>query len=395
MRRLLPFLLTILLASCYVFKAYRFRKFDLKDLHKIEAVDLPASPTPFKFFYDTLNNATLAQYLDSNLQNSQSYAFLVIRNDSILYERYFGDVTPSTVLPSFSAAKSVTGTLFGIALGEGKIKSVQEPITAYLPELRKRNKDWDKVTLQDVLNMRSGVKSNESYTNPFSDVLKLGFAGNVDKYALKSDLEGAPGNFEYRSVNTQLLSMVIERATGRKMQDYAVEKLWTPLQMEFPATWNDDKHQTVRAFCCINAAARDYAKFGRLFLHDGSWNGKQIVPAAWVQASTDADTMFTYGGYKNQWWAQAQRQYFTDSMKAVQFRNSRSGKTRLTLAERGTNAKQYTVTYYNGAYYAAGLLGQYVYINPAKNLLIVRLGHDWYHPKMYAVPFIYNLGDRL
>src|SRR5437764_14978774 len=118
-RRSLPVLLAVfLVSSCYVFKAYRFRKFDLKDLPKLHAVNLPSSSTPFVFAYDTLNNVALRQYLDSNLRSSQSYAFLVIRNDSILYERYFDDVQPASQLPSFSMAKLVTGTLLGIALHE-------------------------------------------------------------------------------------------------------------------------------------------------------------------------------------------------------------------------------------------------------------------------------------
>ncbi|HVF97463.1 MAG TPA: serine hydrolase, partial [Flavisolibacter sp.] len=175
MKRVFVFLSLVVFSSCYVFKAYRFRKFELKDLDKIDAVKLPRSPQPFSFAYDTTRYPQMVRYLDENLAASQTYAFLVIRRDTVLYERYFGNTTDSTKLPAFSVAKSVTSTLLGIALREGYIKNLQEPVTNYLPQLRKSDKRFDNVTIQQVLDMRSGVESNESYTNPFSDVLKLGF----------------------------------------------------------------------------------------------------------------------------------------------------------------------------------------------------------------------------
>jgi CubicO group peptidase (beta-lactamase class C family) len=183
----------------------------------------------------------------------------------VLYERYFGEVTPVTKLPSFSVAKSIVSTLVGIALYESKIKSLQEQVTNYLPPLRKNDERFDVVTIQHVLDMRSGVKSGENYANPFSDVLKMGFARNLSKPALKTKLEKMPGGFDYKSVNTQILALIVEKATGKKLQDYASEKRWQQLQIEHETTWNQDKEGMVRAFCCINAAARDYAKFGASF----------------------------------------------------------------------------------------------------------------------------------
>lgn len=394
MRRLSFCVLAVFLSSCYAVKAYRFRKFKLDDLDKIGAVPLPKSPRPFLFAYDTLRHQNLKAYLDSQLRSSLSYAFLVIRNDSILYERYFGTVAPDTKLPSFSAAKSFTGTLIGIALHEGRIKSLDEPIRNYLPEL-KASKGWNGVTLQHLLDMRSGVESNESYTNPFSDVLKLGFARNVSKHPLKAGTEKAPGSFDYKSVNTQLLALAVERATGRKLHDYAAEKLWAPLGMEHPATWNSDAQQTVRAFCCLNAAARDYAKFGRLYLRNGAWEGRQVVPADWVHRSTAADTMAAYGGYKNQWWADGQRKDFSDSTAAADWLRSVANRGRLSVRTSAEGKTVYRVHRYDGSFYASGMLGQYVYVHPAKNLVVVRLGHNWSHPQMYATRFIQQLAERL
>lgn len=358
----------------------------------MDAVALPASAQPASFAYDTANQKQLTKYLDENLVNSRTYAFLVIRNDTILYERYFGDVTETTKLPSFSVAKSVVSTLLGIALGEGKIKSLQEPVTNYLPELRKNDGRFDAVTIQHVLDMRSGVKSNENYANPFSDVLKMGFARNVSKPALKAELEQLPGEFEYKSVNTQILALIIEKATGKKLQDYAAEKLWQPLQMEHETTWNADKKGTVRAFCCINAAARDYAKFGSLFLHQGKWQGKQIVPESWVRQSTSLDTMSKYDGYKNQWWSRTSRMSFNNMSKATTFASTKSGASVKTIHPKDGSATRF-VAEWREAFHAQGILGQFVYVNPAKNLVIVRLGHNWSHPKFYAEGFIYNVAE--
>ncbi|HYD22031.1 MAG TPA: serine hydrolase [Flavipsychrobacter sp.] len=383
------------LSSCYVFKAYKYRNFELKDVEKLGAVPLQASTQPFVFAYDTLNHTSLQQYLDSNLTRSHTYAFLVIRNDTILYERYFGAITESTKLPSFSVAKSVVSTLVGIALQEGLIQSLHDPITRYLPYLRERDNDFDLVTIQHVLDMRSGVRSSENYFNPFSNVLQMGFASNVSKPASKVKLGQMPGQFEYKSVNTQLLAMILEKVTGKKLQDYVVEKLWAPLGMEHAATWNSDKEQTVRAFCCINAAARDYAKFGRLFLKKGAWQGRQVVPEDWVFRSVNADTMSRYGGYRNQWWSDSRKEYFKDSLAAVAFANQHTSAEMKTYRMKNSNQTGYRVDYHTGEFHAEGILGQYVYVNPAKNLVIVRLGHNWSHPKMYAQRFIYNLGQAL
>lgn len=360
----------------------------------MDAVALKPADTPFVFAYNTAKHAPLAAFLDSNLQGSRTYAFLVIQNDSIIYERYFGAVTDSSKLPSFSVAKSFVSALTGIAIEEGYIKNVNDPVTAYLPSLRGVDGDYDKVTVQHLLDMRSGVKSNENYSNPFSDVLKMGFARSVSRTALKTKLEDAPDTFDYRSVNTQLLAMVIEKATGRSLQDYAMEKLWAPLGMEYMATWNDDKKDMVRAFCCINAAARDFAKFGMLYLKNGLWQGKQVVPSSWIKNSVHPDTLRMYGNYKNQWWSDVNRTSFTDYEKAKEFA-ALHPQSQVRPMEPENRPPYYLVQYPSGAYHAEGILGQYIYVNPAKNLVIVRMGQNWSHPSQYAQGFIYNLGAFL
>jgi CubicO group peptidase (beta-lactamase class C family) len=222
----------------------------------------------------------------------------------------------------------------------------------------------------------------------------MGFAGNVSKPALHTGLEKEPGTFDYKSVNTQLLALIIEKATGKKLQDYAAEKLWQPLGMEHQATWNIDKKGTVRAFCCINAAARDYAKFGSLFLHNGRWQGKQIVLQSWVQQSTHLDTMAKYGGYKNQWWSRVSRKLFTTRGEAEAFVKTKAAASVKAILPKNSGEIQYRAEW-RDAYFAQGILGQYVYVNPSKNLVIVRLGHYWSHPKYYAEGFISHLAQEL
>lgn len=392
----LLFLCLLFLPSCYVLTAYKYRHFKLESLSALPSVPLEKSQEPFHFIEATANYPRLKHSLDSILAPTPTYSFLVIRNDSILYEKYFGDVQPGTQLPSFSVAKSFVATLVGIAYEEGKIKSLREPITHYLPELKKRDPAFEKITIQHLLDMRSGIKSVENYDSPFSNVIKLGFAKNITKHTLNIKIEKAPGEYAYKSLNTQLLALIVERATQRKLQDYLVDKIWKPLQMESEATWNTDKRKTVRAFCCINATTRDFAKFGRLYLRKGNWDGKQIVSEDWVRASTSVDTMRRYEGYRNQWWSNASSRYFMDSIQAAAYQQKLAfpSSLRRYIPRDGKNV-MFRVVYRTPAFHAEGILNQYVYVNPLKNVVIVRMGYHWGNSSFSPNGLLYWLGDRL
>jgi CubicO group peptidase (beta-lactamase class C family) len=396
-RALVALIILLSLAGCYATRAYKYRKFELSALDRMDATLLPASAQPYQFIPASGGHEKLRSYLDSNLERSETYAFLVIRSDSILYEKYFGNIGPSTKLPSFSVAKSFVSTLVGIAYEEGKIRSLHEPVTSYIPELARREERFSRITIQHLLDMRSGVDSDEGYENPFSDVLKLGFTKNVRAKTLKVKYGKEPGgDFDYKSVNTQLLAMVLEKATGKPIQDYMKEKLWLPLGMQYDATWNIDnkKHQKVRAFCCLNAAALDFAKLGQLFLNGGEWNGRQIISRDWIGNITSTDTLNKYDGYKNQWWSKYSRRYFADSSAAVSAAVSNPFKPQLALMTRKDGTKFYQVMY-RDAIHADGLLEQVVYVNSAKKLVIVRLGHNWAHKDFRSADsFIYNLGTN-
>ncbi len=393
------------LSSCYLFKAIKYKNFELKYINDFITDTIQKPGTSFYFKQASSTPAYLKTMLDTNLANSNTFSFLVIRNDTILYENYWEGVNQTTLLPSFSVSKSFISTLIAIAWKEGYIKHLYEPITHYIPELLKRDQRFANITIQHLLDMRSGIKSDENYYNPSSDVLKMGFGNNIWNQIKKLKIEKPPGDFEYKSVNTQLLAFILERATGKKTQDYFYQKIWKPLGMESYATWNIDskKHRMVRAFCCLNATTRDYAKLGRLYLENGVFEGVQLLPAEWVTCTTQIDSMVLSQGYKNQWWSNEYSISFRDSLQALNYiRKTPHCEPNIFVynrkedKERGIKAARiYYVYYLKEAYHAEGLLGQYIYVHPKKNLIIVRTGHYWQHKKHAAADhFIYDIGEK-
>ena len=381
------------LSSCYFFKAMKYKKYPLEKLDEFAAVRFHPSEQPFRFKQSSLSPA-LKNELDSLLIGSNRYAMLVIRNDSILYEFYNHKIADTTLLPSFSVAKSYVSTMVAMAKEEGKIKSYDEPITNYLPELLDRDVRFKNITIQHVLDMRSGIKSSENYFNPMSDVLRLGFGKNVNGKSLRISIEKEPNQkFEYKSINTQLLGIIVERATKVKLQDYYHEKLHKPLQLEHYATWiyDDEKHKSLRAFCCMNLTARDYAKFGSLFLNKGNWQGKQLVSKEWVETNLTLENRKATDGYKNQWWSNISHKIFNDSIAMQKFVLNNPavyGVDKIFMAKVLINynfpkpsdkieneKKSWVVSYYKDGIHAQGLIGQYIYISPLKNTIVVILSN--------------------
>jgi len=320
--------------------------------------------------YLTYKNDSLP--FEKHIEKDGTVAFLVIRNDSILYEKYFNKYESSDVVPSFSAAKSFVSALVGIAIDDGKIQSIDEPITNYLPELR--DPGYKSITIEHLLQMRSGIKFNESYVNPFGDAAKYYYGKNLRKYLAKQKIElAADSQFNYISINTQLLGWIVERATGKPLALYLEEKIWQPLGMESPASWSIDSknHQMAKAFCCINARAIDFAKFGRLYLNKGNWNGQQIVSEAWVDSSVTLMDYRNYFLYSYQWWHTRDFIPVADSAsingihQPVYFRHDPKEPVEKFFARP------------SGDFYAEGHLGQFIYVYPQKNMIIVRLGKKY------------------
>jgi CubicO group peptidase (beta-lactamase class C family) len=343
--------LSIAISSCQLGRFVFYNFADIQDHKKFASRPLTTDGKPFLF--QTTENGKFPRLIsakneisfDKYLEDNNTVAFLIIKNDTIQYEKYFKGYEQASIVPSFSMAKSVTSILIGCAIDEGLIASVDEPITNYIPELKKNN--FQKVTIKHLLQMTSGIKFNESYINPFGDAASFYYGLNLRKLISKMKLKSEPGlKFEYVSGNTQLLGLVLERALkGKTITSYLQEKIWSPMGMEYAASWSIDKKKNglEKTFCCLNARARDYAKIGRLYLNKGNWNGQQLVSQKWVEASTKAENKDGSSSYyQYQWWIPST----------------------------------------SGDYMAEGILGQFIYVNPNKNLIIVRLGKkegkaDW------------------
>jgi CubicO group peptidase (beta-lactamase class C family) len=232
----------MLFSSCYAIRAYKFRHLELLDHEKLPSLNIEAAANPFQYAANKTNAySDISNWLDSNLQQTYTAAFLVIKNDTVLYEKYFDQYNRQTLLPSFSVAKSFVSTLVGIALEEGKIKSLCEPITNYIPELAKKDKRFKNITIQHLLDMRSGIAWNEGDYGLKDDAIKMGFRPNMMRYIKKIKIATAPkDDSEYKSINTMLLGIIVTRATGKQLNKYLQEKIWQPLGIESHATWNTD-----------------------------------------------------------------------------------------------------------------------------------------------------------
>lgn len=358
---------------------------DVNDHKKFQKIDIQNAGGPFQFLEDThldaielpdsLQKGKKAYAFEKALDKSGTVAFMVIRNDSILYEKYFDNREEESIHPSFSMSKSVTSMLIGIAINEGKIKSVDEPITNYLPELP-NGEGFEKITIEHLLDMRSGIKFNEGYFNPFGDVARFYYGRNIKKYVSKLKIEQKPDkSFQYKSIDTQLLGLIVENATKQPIAQYLEEKIWKPLEMEYDASWSIDskKHQTVKAFCCLNARARDFAKLGRLYLNKGNWDGKQVVPESWVKQSTTFDEPKNLFLYSYQWWHNYNIEIKTDSTKLPELYAEKE----LTIIKDGEKSRENVIFSPYPDFYAEGILGQFIYVHPEKNMIIVRLGKKY------------------
>lgn len=248
------------------------------------------------------------------MQKTSTTGLLVLEDGMIAHEEYLLGATETSTLTSWSMAKSVVATLVGIALKEGKIRSLDDKAETYVAELK--GEAYGRATIKDLLRMASGVKFDETYANKTSDinmlfykVFMLGIP--IDDAVKNLPAEDKPGTkFHYKSVDSQVLAWVLRRATGKSVVAYAQEKLWQPLGMQDEAFWNLDRPGgNELAYCCLNTSLRDYAKLGQLYLQQGEWQGQQLLPTDWVRESTKrpepwlaAGNGYEERGYGYHWW---------------------------------------------------------------------------------------------
>jgi CubicO group peptidase (beta-lactamase class C family) len=252
---------------------------------------LPRAPRKLPVTY---NFEGTPHSLDDLLRRARTQGFLVLKGGAIIDERYFDGADENSRVASWSMAKSFTSTLLGLALADGKIKSLDDSITSYLPELKPSA--YYGVPIKYLLQMSSGVAFTEDDNNPNSDIHKMWAATMVEEsqslrdYAisLRQRSEHPGDTFVYRSIDTAVLGMLVNRVTGKHLADLLSQEIWQPLGMEHDATWLTDKPDGVEAaYCCINATLRDYGRFGLLFLHRGKSGDKQIVPESWIDEATN------------------------------------------------------------------------------------------------------------
>ena len=334
---------------------------------------------------DTLLNLTLRETMDYVDVPS---AAIVIQNDTILFEHYSGGWNQDSQSCIFSVTKTITSLLCGIALKDGYIKSLSDPVTDYITELKDADPTFAELKIEHLLDMTAGLDFDENYSwNPFSKMAKL-YMGNNSLKVLKSlKFINTPGeNFSYDSATTAILGLVIERATGQSYAQYLSEKVWQPFGMERDALIGLDskKYHVAKSFAGLTTNVKDLAKVGRLFLNNGCYNGKQIVDSTFVQRclSTHISGIASksQGRYSYSWYwgvedeKLGKRKYFNTIEELEQYYANYPEKSAYMIYKNLKNG--YYAVQHHGGFWGFGLYGQVLYVNPSKNMIAVFLGAD-------------------
>ena len=288
--------------------------------------------------------ATMPDGFEDWITNRSVTSLVVLKDGQLVHESYHKGTSDTDLRMSFSVAKSFLSALFGVIVAEGKIASLDDPVTAYAPSLK--GGAYDGVSIRNVLQMSSGIAFDEDYLDFNSDINRmqrvLALGGSMDGFAQSlKDKEREPGiKWQYVSIDTHILSMVIRGATGQDISSLLSEKVIEPLGFEESPLYLVDGDEVAVVLGGLNVRARDYARFGQMFLDNGLYNGKQVIPADWVAESTVASAKTEPGkiGYGYQWWIPV-------------------GAT-------------------TGEYLARGIYGQYIYVNQNAGVVIARTAAD-------------------
>lgn len=299
-------------------------------------------PWPETFDYNLYTPSSLA--INDSIGLLETTGILVIQNDSLLYEKYFGGHEVTTISNSFSMAKSIVALLVGCAVDDGHIRSIDDKVKKYLPWIK--GPYSDNLTIRHLLTMSSASSWDEHYSSPFSITTRAYYGRDLPGTMKNVKILKNPGiMFNYRSGDTQFLERILTGTTGMSLAEYASEKLWQPLGAELPALWSLDRRQgTEKAYCCFNSTPRDFARLGSLVLNRGEFMGQRILSADFIQEITTPARYLTneqaqmVDYYGLHWWI-------------MNFRGEQIP-------------------------YARGILGQYIFVIPSQNAVIVRLGHQ-------------------
>ena len=284
--------------------------------------------------------------VDEYLSRTDTSALLILKDGKISYENYWLTGGKNVQWISMSVAKSFISALIGIAIDQGHIKSLEDEVTDYVPQLK--NSAYDNVRIKDILQMSSGASWNEDYSDPNSDINRsskiFAIGGSLDEFSASLKKELKPGSYNrYNSTDTQVLGMLLREATRTSVTKYMQEMLWHPMGAQDSGYWILDSKNMEMAYAGFNATARDYAKLGELYRLGGKINGKQIIPRDWVKASVKPDAPHLMPGdnplsdfplgYGYQWW----------------------------------------VPDLSGDFSAIGVYNQFIYVSPKSNMVIVKL----------------------
>ena len=284
--------------------------------------------------------------VDEYLSRTDTSALLILKDGKISYENYWLTGGKNVQWISMSVAKSFISALIGIAIDQGHIKSLEDEVTDYVPQLK--NSAYDNVRIKDILQMSSGASWNEDYSDPNSDINRsskiFAIGGSLDEFSASLKKELKPGSYNrYNSTDTQVLGMLLREATRTSVTKYMQEMLWHPMGAQDSGYWILDSKNMEMAYAGFNATARDYAKLGELYRLGGKINGKQIIPSDWIKASVKPDAPHLMPGdnplsdfplgYGYQWW----------------------------------------VPDLSGDFSAIGVYNQFIYVSPKSNMVIVKL----------------------
>jgi CubicO group peptidase (beta-lactamase class C family) len=311
--------------------------FDTRKINRGEAINLPAK-------LNVLSNENVAF-----LNSTESEAFLVFKNDTLVSEWYGNYGADSTHWNSFSMAKSVISLLIGCAIEDGQISSLQDPISKYIA--------WsgNDVTLEQLLQMSSGIPFGESYSSPFGYMAKAYYHSDLKAITAPFKVEQTPGSYwSYEGGNTVLLGMVLEAATQKKISNYFEEKIWTKIGAASPAYWNlDTENGFEKPFTGVYATAKDFGMLGQCILHHGKVNGQEIVDSAYLAQSFEPWTIQDGKNSVCDWYG---LHWWMGEVDGVKFKSAR------------------------------GMRGQYIVIIPEKNMVVVRIGHQQSKERIGQMP---------
>ncbi|WP_162558717.1 serine hydrolase [Robertkochia solimangrovi] len=330
-----------------------FRKRDINGVANPAKFTYSVQPEKVKEMFENTSyyqNLKTDSDFETILERSQTTAFIVLQNDTVLYENYFNGYTKDSIFTSFSVAKSFVSTLIGMAISDGYIGSVTDTITEYIPELVEKDIRFSRITISDLLSMSAGIAysgegfpSDDDITYVSPDLRKATF-DNVR-------IEAAPGmHWHYNNYHPLLLGLILERATGMSVAAYMEDRLWKRMGGQ-AASWSLDEAGFEKMESGINCTVYDYARFAMLFLNQGKYQGDQVIPENWIPMATQPiqrpegfyDPLLETNTYYNYlWWGK-----FRDGAKN------------------------------NNDFFAMGNKGEYVYICPQKRLIFIRLGFEY------------------